>query len=121
MSNPSGCKDRLFYCKSMCCCLVCSATRKMDTAQNQWCCFLASFILWICYQRSPSLTISAPFCCHCYRGSEYSYLKIQNKVLFFLFFRMSDAKDWIIIVLFMALYHYLPVPNSFLAIVLVTF
>lgn len=52
VSNPSGCKDRSFYCKSMCCCLVCSAARKMDTAQNQWCCSLASFILWVCYQWS---------------------------------------------------------------------
>lgn len=119
VSNPSGCKDRPFYCKSMCCCLVCSPARKMDTAQNQWYCFLASFILWICYHCSPVLTISPPLCCHCYQGYEYSYLKIGNEVI--LFFWTWCAKDWInYSSQFMAFYLYLSVPNSFLTIILVT-
>lgn len=119
VSKPSGCKDRPFYCKSMCCCLVCFAARKMGTDQDQWCCFLPSFISWLCNQSSPVLTMSSPLDCPCYRDSEYRDVKVQNEViLFFLFFGVSSAKDWISSSSqFMALCFYLSMPISFLVII----
>lgn len=36
---------------------------------------------------------SVPLCCHCYGGSDYSYLKIENEVI--LFFWASGVKDWV--------------------------
>lgn len=77
----------------MCCCLVCSAARRMDTAQNHGCCFLSSFVLWTCFQCSPAWTIFSSPLLPLSQGLWLSYFKIENEVI--LFFCTSGAKDWI--------------------------